>query len=124
MCHNEGTNQQTSLVSCVFCPQAVQQSLSHLCPLASGRTDREEDGRREPELKLQTQKAEGESERGRRRGVGVNEGGRHNCCYPRWIHTTNEGGTDFTQSAAETGSRVPKGDGNTGTEGEKRADDP
>lgn len=34
---------------------------------------------------------------GREGGVGVNEGGRHNCCYPRWIHTTNEGGPDFTQ---------------------------
>lgn len=70
---------------------------------------------------MQTQRQkERESERGRKKeGVGVNEGGRHNCCYPRWIHTTNEGGTDFTQRATEKGSHVPKGDGNTGTEKEK-----
>lgn len=60
--------------------------------------------------------AEAERESKKEGGVGVNEGGRHNCCYPWWIHTTNEGGTDFTQRATERGSQVPKGDGNKGME--------
>lgn len=66
--------------------------------------------------------AEAEREREEEGGVGVNEGGRHNCCYPWWIHTTNEGGTDFTQRATERGSQVPKG-GWKHRDG-KRADDP
>lgn len=54
-------------------------------------------------------------------GVGVNEGGKHNCCYPWRIHTTNEGGTDFTQRGQKEGVKsqreMERWDG-------RRADDP
>lgn len=51
-------NHQTSRVPLYlfFCPQAVQQPVSHFCSLTSGWTDWEEEGRREPELRLQTQR--------------------------------------------------------------------
>lgn len=77
-----------------------------------GQTDRRrDDGSRSWGCKYR------DGERGTEGGVEANEGGRHNCCCcPWWIHTTNEGGPDFTQRASERGSRGPKGGGNTGME--------
>lgn len=38
--------------------------------------------------------------------------GEDNCCYPRWIHKTNDGRADFTLRP-ERGSRAPERRGNT-----------
>lgn len=70
--HNHTTDEQTQKAGNItrvlrffFCPQAVQQPLSHFCSLTSGWTDGQEEGRRESELRLQIQRWR---ERHRRRG--------------------------------------------------------
>lgn len=87
-----------------FRPQAVQQPFPYFCALTSGRTDREKDGRRRSELRLQTQEEKDQSMKGGG-GVGVNDGGRqlllstvdsHNKLRENRFHTEaeKEGGAD------------------------------
>lgn len=112
---NKHRKLETSRVSCVF--SFVRRLSSSPFPISvlsprDGQTDRRrDDGSRSWGCKYR------DGERGTEGGVEANEGGRHNCCcYPWWIHTTNEGGPDFTQRASERGSRGPRGGGNTGME--------
>lgn len=60
--------------------------------------------------------AETEREREMEGGIGVSKGGGCTCCYPRWIHTTNEGERISHRKQKQEGVESQKGDGNTGME--------
>lgn len=110
---------RTSWFLCLFfCPQAIQQPFPHVCPLASGRTRREEDGWRQSELRTQTQSRR-ESDRLSEAGRGSESTGEEDTTA-----AVHDGG--FTRQMRreqisqwerrEEGVQSPKRDGNTETE--------